>query len=192
MITSEVGQNGCQTKFMDEYLDWSDRNGIGYLAWAWSDLSEADLPEPGCLNFALIDDLEETPREPYGVAYKAHLLNPKPEDPEPLPPVVRELANLSISSARVAARKIRAKARVNPLANGRLQAVVRLRRGRAKRTSNRELVIRSDRAKLLLRYRKGWKPLRLKLNYTGNGMVRTGTASLHPKGKFEKKRRNRR
>jgi hypothetical protein len=35
VVTGEMGEFDCSDGFIDQYMDWADRAGISYLAWAW-------------------------------------------------------------------------------------------------------------------------------------------------------------
>ncbi|HTU13725.1 MAG TPA: cellulase family glycosylhydrolase [Solirubrobacterales bacterium] len=183
VLTAEVGQNDCQATFISRYMDWADRHGIGYLAWAWWDLSGTILdPGPGCSNFALIEDLDGTPTPAYGAAFKEHLQHPLDEEPEPPPPPEPEAARLSIVSALVRGRKVRATFRINPLATGRLvihQMSVKGRRGRKIRAT---APIRMGRSQVVMPVRRGWKPKRIFVSYPGSELVLSGKSNRRLKG----------
>jgi len=184
VLTAELGQNDCQAGFITRYMDWADRHGIGYLAWAWWDLSGTILaPGPGCSNFALIEDLDGTPTPNYGTAFREHLLNPLEEEPEP--PIVPEpeAARLSIVSARAGRVKLRASFRINPLATGRLvvhQLAVKGRRGRKLRAT---APINRGRSHIVMTVRKGWKPKRIFVSYPGSELVFAGKSNKRLKGR---------
>ena len=186
VMTAELGQNDCKADFIGRYIDWADRQGIGYLAWAWWDLGESELGAPGCTNFALIEDLDGTPTAGYGSAFKAHLLNPQPKDPEE---VVRVPSQIRISSARVKKNKLRASFRLDPLATGRLvirQDATKLRRGRAtkrRRSSKTTAPINAGRSHVVMPVRKGWATRRVFVTYGGNELILPGKTTKRLKGK---------
>lgn len=35
VVTGELGEGDCRTAYIDPYMQWADRHGISYLAWAW-------------------------------------------------------------------------------------------------------------------------------------------------------------
>lgn len=35
VVTAEMGERDCGQSFIDTYMEWADRRGISYLAWAW-------------------------------------------------------------------------------------------------------------------------------------------------------------
>jgi endoglucanase len=35
VVTGEMGEGDCRDDYIDPYMDWADRHGISYLAWAW-------------------------------------------------------------------------------------------------------------------------------------------------------------
>lgn len=184
VLTAEVGQNDCQAGFVTRYADWADRHGLGYLAWAWWDLSGTILdPGPGCSNFALIEDLDGTPTPAYGAAFKEHLLNPlEEEEPEPPLPEIEE-ADLSIVSARVRGGKLRASFRINPIAKGRLvvhQLAVKGKRGRKLRTT---APINTGRSHIIMAVRKNWKPKRIFVSYPGSDLVFADKTNKRLKGR---------
>lgn len=67
VITTEFGQADCGTSHIRRYVNWADRNKIGYLAWAWWAIDE------GCSNYALIRNWSGSPSGRYGTFYRNHL-----------------------------------------------------------------------------------------------------------------------
>jgi endoglucanase len=35
VVTGEMGEGDCRATYIGPYMDWADRHGISYLAWAW-------------------------------------------------------------------------------------------------------------------------------------------------------------
>lgn len=35
VVSGEIGEGDCRDTYIDPYMDWADRHGISYLAWAW-------------------------------------------------------------------------------------------------------------------------------------------------------------
>lgn len=186
VLTAELGQNDCRADFIGRYMDWADRQGIGYLAWAWWDLDQVELGAPGCTNFALIDDLDGTPTPGYGAGFKAHLLAPLGKDPDP---VLRIGPDLAIVDARVKGGKLRARFRLEPLATGKLrirQDASKLKRGRT--TKRRRLFkatapINAGRSHVVMPVKKGWRARRLFVTYAGNELVLPGKTTKRLKGR---------
>jgi endoglucanase len=65
IVVGELGELDCGDTLYPPFLDFADRHGISYLAWAWFVGSCAHEP-------SLISDYSGTPT-PYGVGYKQHL-----------------------------------------------------------------------------------------------------------------------
>jgi endoglucanase len=185
VLTTEVGQNDCRAGFTRRYMNWADRQGIGYLAWAWWDLGES-LGAPGCTNFALIEDLDGTPTPGYGSVVRARLKAPLAKDPDP---VLRVRPKLRIISARVKGGRLRARFRLDPLATGRLrirQDAARLRRGRAtrlRRSFRTTARVKAGRARVTMTVKKNWSAKRLFVTYRGNELVLPGKAARRVKGR---------
>ncbi|MBN6547407.1 glycoside hydrolase family 5 protein, partial [Actinacidiphila bryophytorum] len=67
----EIGQNTCAHDYVDQVVDWADKNGVGYTAWTWNPW--------GCSQGnVLITDWDGTPTSTYGEGYRAHLLTQNP------------------------------------------------------------------------------------------------------------------
>ena len=186
VLTSELGQNDCRANFVSKYMDWADRQGIGYLAWAWWDLDAAELGAPGCTNFALIDDLDGTPTPGYGTAFKAHLKAPLGKN---LAPVLRIGPDLKIHGAKIKGGKLRAQFRLEPLATGKLkirQDASKLKGGRItkrRRVFKTTAPINSGRSHIVMTVKKGWRAQRLFVTYAGNELVLPGKTTKRLKGK---------
>ena len=68
IITGEFGEMDTAGTFMTQWMDWSDPNGISYLAWTWDTW--------GCGGGGiLISNYNGTPCAGDGTAYKQHLLS---------------------------------------------------------------------------------------------------------------------
>jgi endoglucanase len=35
VVTSELGEGDCTSRYIDPYMRWADRHGLSYLGWAW-------------------------------------------------------------------------------------------------------------------------------------------------------------
>lgn len=181
VLTAEVGQNDCSSGFTTRYLDWADRHGIGYLAWAWWDLSGTPSnPGPGCQNFALIEDLDGTPTVPYGSDFKAHLLAPLDEEIPPPPPPEKEPARLRVISATIKGGKVRAAYRLNPLATGRTVSRLILAKGKLRRWVRGSAPVNRGKSRITMAVRPGWKAKKMIASYPGNALVRQDTSSRRP------------
>jgi aryl-phospho-beta-D-glucosidase BglC (GH1 family) len=68
VVTAEFGQSDCQSTYIDPYMEWADKEGISYLAWAWD-----SGPGWGCTEGpSLISDYSGTPTE-FGLGFREHL-----------------------------------------------------------------------------------------------------------------------
>jgi hypothetical protein len=36
LVTGEIGEDDCQSGYVDGFMKWADGQGIGYLAWTWN------------------------------------------------------------------------------------------------------------------------------------------------------------
>jgi hypothetical protein len=70
-----VGEFGAATgsadrnaAYLTSLMNWADDTGVGYLIWAWWVL---DDPSPDA--YALLSDVDGTPREPVGTTFHDHL-----------------------------------------------------------------------------------------------------------------------
>ncbi|GAB3803133.1 cellulase family glycosylhydrolase [Micromonospora zhanjiangensis] len=71
VTAGEIGQNTCAHDYIDQVMDWADRNGVGYLAWTWNPW--------GCSQGnVLITDYTGNPTATFGQGFKAHLLTQNP------------------------------------------------------------------------------------------------------------------
>jgi hypothetical protein len=66
VLTTEFGENDCGGSYVQPYLTWADRHGIGYLAWTWDTWDCSSGP-------ALITSYDGTPTA-YGSAVRTHYL----------------------------------------------------------------------------------------------------------------------
>ena len=69
VVTTEFGTDQCNQTHVDNFMNWADARDVGYLMWAWWVLKAY----PDCAEFALLADVDGTPRFPNGTALKAHL-----------------------------------------------------------------------------------------------------------------------
>lgn len=68
VVTGEIGEVDCRHRYIDHYMPWADREGISYLAWAWT-----TGPEWGCKEGpSLIKDYAGTPTN-FGLGFREHL-----------------------------------------------------------------------------------------------------------------------
>ena len=63
--------------FGQDYMNWADQHGIGYLAWGWWVLSPQEIADAGCSAFYLLTDWNGTPASPNGTNLHDHLLKLK-------------------------------------------------------------------------------------------------------------------
>ena len=68
VVTGEFGETDCADSHVKSYMNWADRRGVGYLAWAWW-----VLEDKSCSTLSVLSDLKATPKAPNGTALKAHL-----------------------------------------------------------------------------------------------------------------------
>ena len=87
VVTGEFDEDNytephCASKtpstFDQEYMSWADGHGVGYLAWGWWVLSQAEKDAAGCSAFYLLEDYGGTPAPPNGTALHEHLLSLPP------------------------------------------------------------------------------------------------------------------
>lgn len=69
VVMGEIGEHDCGHSLIDPLMDWNDRHGVSYLAWAWFTGDCAEEP-------ALISSYDGTPTAA-GVGLRSHLLNPR-------------------------------------------------------------------------------------------------------------------
>ena len=67
VVEGEIGSKNCAASSIGPLLNWSDANGVSYLAWAWNVGSCSAEP-------SLITDYSGTPTHTYGQCYHDHLL----------------------------------------------------------------------------------------------------------------------
>lgn len=70
--------NKTPSTFDQDYMSWADQHGVGYLAWGWWVLSQAEKDAAGCSAFYLLDDYGGRPAVPNGTALHDHLLSLPP------------------------------------------------------------------------------------------------------------------
>ena len=68
VVTGEFGETDCADSHVKSYMNWADRRGVGYLAWAWW-----VFEDKSCSTLSVLSDLKATPKAPNGTALKAHL-----------------------------------------------------------------------------------------------------------------------
>jgi endoglucanase len=68
VVSGEIGEGDCATGYIEPYMNWADRHGISYLAWAW-DAGGGWTCEGGP---TLISDYDGTPTA-FGVGFRDHL-----------------------------------------------------------------------------------------------------------------------
>jgi len=158
-------------------MDWADHRNIGYLAWAWW-----VLPDEGCSNFALIDDLSGEPSRPYGVAFRNHLtaFGGQPGSPPPRP-IVRRRPELRIAAARVKkkvprtrprVRKfVKARLRVRPEATGWIHTRIEFRKRRSLRQVRQRVKAYDGLGILRKELPQHSRPVRLFVRYPGDHML---------------------
>ncbi len=66
VIAGELGENDCQSTFIDAAMSWFDQNNIGYLGWAWDVYDCRAFP-------SLITSYNGTPTR-FGLGLKTHLI----------------------------------------------------------------------------------------------------------------------
>ena len=84
VVTGEFDEDNytepnCATKtpstFDNDYMTWADQHGVGYLAWGWWVLSQAEKDDAGCSAFYLLNSYDGTPAAPNGTALHDHLIS---------------------------------------------------------------------------------------------------------------------
>jgi hypothetical protein len=74
VVTGELGDQTCSTKFITKYMKWADKHSLSYLVWSW-------YTGGGCSNGGtLLSSYSGTPT-PYGAALKDHLAKIYSTDP---------------------------------------------------------------------------------------------------------------
>lgn len=66
VVAGEIGAKNCSGSAIEPLLNWSDANGVSYLAWAWNVASCSGEP-------SLISAYDGTPTRSYGLGYRDHL-----------------------------------------------------------------------------------------------------------------------
>jgi hypothetical protein len=79
VIVGEIGQNDCQTNYIDSLMNFLDANGGHYLAWAWNTFDCSSFP-------SLLSNYDGTPTA-FGVGVRDHLLALAGQSPPALPTV---------------------------------------------------------------------------------------------------------
>jgi hypothetical protein len=75
VTTGEFDQDVCgPSNFDDEYMEWADGHGVGYLAWGWWVLTPQEIAADGCSAYYLLSDYSGTPASPNGTNLRGHLL----------------------------------------------------------------------------------------------------------------------
>jgi endoglucanase len=63
VVTAELGDKACSSKFVSSFMDWADSAGVSYLGWSWN-------PSP-CAGPALISSWDGQPNS-YGAVLRQH------------------------------------------------------------------------------------------------------------------------
>jgi endoglucanase len=71
VVTGEFGETDGGSTFLTTFMNWADAHGIGYLPWAWWEVSADEGHDPNL--YALVTGSNFTPRAPSGTAYHDHL-----------------------------------------------------------------------------------------------------------------------
>ncbi|MFE1319753.1 cellulase family glycosylhydrolase [Kitasatospora phosalacinea] len=69
----EIGQATCAHDYIDQVMDWADRNQVGYTAWTWNPWGVCNSN-----GNVLVTDWNGTPTSTFGEGYRAHLLTQQP------------------------------------------------------------------------------------------------------------------
>ena len=69
VVMGELGETDCRQTYIDQLMRFADRNGIGYLGWAWDAVSAGSWTCAG--GPSLIADYTGTPT-PFGVGFRDH------------------------------------------------------------------------------------------------------------------------
>ena len=67
VLVTEFGEFDCRSSFVGPLMNWLDRAGIGYIAWAWNVWS-------GCGGPSLVRSYDGRPSSAYGEAVQAQLI----------------------------------------------------------------------------------------------------------------------
>ena len=67
VVTAELGEDTCDSAFIERYMDWADARGISYLAWTWNAWDSCELGP------ALITDESGAPTG-FGEGFRDHVL----------------------------------------------------------------------------------------------------------------------
>ncbi len=73
VVTGELGEFDCSAAYVDQYMQWADPLGLGYVAWSWQPAGSADTCSQS--NLKLLADWSGAPNTAawVGPAYQAHL-----------------------------------------------------------------------------------------------------------------------
>ena len=71
VVAGEFGETDGGNAFMLKFMTWADAHGIGYLPWAWWDVSASE--DKNASLYALYKGSSFTPKYPEGTAYYTHL-----------------------------------------------------------------------------------------------------------------------
>jgi hypothetical protein len=86
VVTGEFAQETCTASSFDqEYMEWADAHGIGYLGWAWTVLNPQEIAEEECSAYLLVGDWSGTPTAPNGTVLRNHLLTLPPGGRDSIP-----------------------------------------------------------------------------------------------------------
>lgn len=80
VVTGEFGQTDGGSSFITGFMDWADTKNVGYLPWAWWDVSASESVTNS--RYALIDSAMQ-PKAPSGTAFHDHLAALVPAAPTP-------------------------------------------------------------------------------------------------------------
>ena len=96
VVTGEFGQTDGGSGFLTSFMAWADTRGIGYMPWAWWDVSDAESITNS--RYALYSGSSFTPKAPSGTVYHDHLAALAGT---PLAPVVGSVAAPTASAGRI-------------------------------------------------------------------------------------------
>ncbi len=183
VVAAEFGQRDCGTGHLEDFMNWADTQRIGYLAWAWW-----VLPDEGCSNFALIDNLSGKPSKPYGVAFRDHLVRiggagGQSPPPGPPPPIVRKKPNLKIVALRFRRRVVKARVRVRPEATNWISARIEFFRAGKRHRIWQRIKVYDGLGILRKKLPRRSKPVRLFVRYRGDRMLLPQKTSRILKGR---------
>lgn len=72
VVTGELGEVDCAHGYIDDYMDWADQHGIGYIGGAFNAIAPGSYQ---CDSPALLDDyaLPDPTPSPFGIGLRDHL-----------------------------------------------------------------------------------------------------------------------